>query len=565
MHQFPRASLFQATQPGFRDEDGRISLLDIVRFVRRWRRTILRVSALFVAAAVIFAFVAQPIFTAVAQVMLEPSQARDMLDDPNRPVIAVDQARVESHIEIIKSDQLALDVIRKLQLEKLPEFDAPQGETDRDGYAVLVFERKLSARRVGQSLVIEVAFRFRDPVLAAAITNALVDSYIAREIQAKSDAVERADRWLYDKQASLDRQTQAALAELERYKAQPQGAPDRDAKIEELQSRAQTYQRMHDAFLQKFNEAIQKVAFPEPDARVISPAAVPLQKSFPKRSLIIGLGALLGIGIGVIVALVRQSLDQTVRVPSQLDAAAECFGVVSEFPAPQAATAPVSAQRASGRPHGLWRKRQPSRDPVLHFAADHPSSIAANELRSIKVALNCSIGGQRSRLIGVVAAREREGATTVAANLAAVYAASGLRTLVVDACPDNPTLTREFFDTVEEAPPHAPGDAVKPAQAGAHGASLTVGRVGQVPCLENVGDRSGDLDALRETYEAVIFDLPGLARSADARAIARFLDAMIVVVEAGSTPLDAVRSAAAALRAARAPVIGFVLNKVGRA
>jgi succinoglycan biosynthesis transport protein ExoP len=566
MHQYTRDSLFQSAPPHFGDEDGRISLLDMVGIFRRSRHTILRFGALFLAGAVTYAFMTEPIFTAVAQVMLEPSQARDMLDDTNRPALAVDQARIESHIEILKSEQLALDVVRKLQLDKLPEFDAPKGESDRDGYAVVVFERNLSARRVGQSLVIEISFRFRDPGQAAAITNALVESYIAREMQVKADSVERADKWLYDKQASLDKQTQAALAELERYKAEPQGASA--AKIEELQSRAQMYQRMHDAFLQKFNEAIQKVAFPEPDARIISPAAVPLQKSFPKRGVIIGLGALLGIGIGIIVAVVRQNLDRTVRSPSQLNGAVDCFGVVSEFPA-RAAIVPVSAKRANGRSYSLLRKPQAIRDPVLHFAADHPSSTVANQLRSIKVALDCSTDGQKSQLIGVVAAREREGATTLASNLAAVYAAGGLRTLIVDSCPDNPTLTREFFGAGEEpVPAHAHGDALTSVQMGEGApASLSVLRVRSVPYLEKMGhrDRSrppGELDALRETYQMVIFDLPGLARSSDARVIARFLDAIIVVAETGSTPVDAVHSAAAALRTARAPVIGFVLNKV---
>ena len=75
------------------------------------------------------------------------------------------------------------------------------------------------------------------------------------------------------------------------------------------------------------------------------------------------------------------------------------------------------------------------------------------------------------------------------------------------------------------------------------------------------GWRDGDFDALREHYQAVIFDLPGLDRSAEAPALARFLDAVIVVAEAEATPLDTLRAAVAALRRARAPVIGVILNK----
>ena len=572
MHQYARASLFQPSEGGGGDEDRRISLRDLLEFARRWRRTIVWVTLLFFVGATAYTFFARPLFTAVAQVMLDPSQVRGMLDDdPNRaPPLPADQARVESHIEIIKSDQLALDVIRKLQLTKLPDFDAPKGMKDREGFAVLVFEHELTARRVGQSLVIEIAFRFRDPVLAASIVNGLVDAYIAREMQVKSDAVERADRWLYDKQAGLDRQTQEALAALAQYKAQPEGAPDRAAKIEELQSRAQTYQRMHDAYLQKFNEAIQKVAFPEPDARVIAPAVVPLQKSYPKRGLIIGLATLLGLGIGVLLAVVRQNLDQTVRSPSQLAGLGDCFGVVSDIPAvtPIISAAPKRSDRGS---QILRRKSRASADPLLHVVAEYPSSTVTKEFRSIKIALDCAMDGQKCQLIGVVAAREREGATTVAANLAAVYAGSGLRTLIVDSCPENPALTREFLDGPEQEAARKNGGAHTPIQMSGHGVAawLSVLRAGHVSWLEALGAQpasrsGGDLETLRDGYEAVIVDLPGLERSADARAIARFLDAIIVVAEAQSSPLDAVHGAVESLRAARAPVVGIVLNKVRR-
>lgn len=560
MHDYARASLFHASERDAGEEDRRISLMDMVQFMRRWRRTIIRVAGIFILAAAAYGYMAEPLFTAFAQVMLDSSQARDMLDDPNRVVLPADQARVESHIEIIRSDQLALDVIRKLQLTKLPEFNAPKGMKDREGYAVVMFGRGLSARRVGQSLVIEVAYRFRDPVVAASIANALVDAYIAREMQVKSDSVERADHWLYEKQASLDRQSHAALAELERYQAEPDDAPDRAAKIEELQTRAQTYQRMHDAFLQKFNEAIQKVAFPEPDVRVIAPASVPLQKSYPKRGLIIGLGALLGLAIGLLVAVVRQNLDRTLRTPSQLKGVVDCFGVVSQVPELPPAGA-AAAKRAKDGLNVMRRRSSSIGGPALHFAADHPHSTLNKDLRSIKVAVDCATNGQKCRFIGVVAAREGEGATTIAANLASIYAACGLRTLIADACPDNPTLTREFVERVQDAGP-------KRMQMGERAlvARPNVMRAGHLPRLERFGGQEGgrhggELDALGEEYEIVIFDMPALAASPDARAIARFLDAVILVAQADSTSLDTVSAAVDALRLARAGVIGLVLNK----
>lgn len=555
--------MFGPTAGGVEGDDRYVSLLDVARFVRRWRRTIIWVSLLSIGVTTAYAFLAQPQFTAAAQVMLEPSQARDTLDDANRPVIAVDQARVESHIEIIKSAQLALDVIHKLKLTDLPEFRAPPGEKDSDGYAIVVFERHLTVRRIGQSLVIEASFRFRDPALAASITNALVDSYISHEMTVKSDAIRHAESWLYDKQASFESQTRALLAEIKKYEDQPETAPGGAGKLEELKDRAQIYQRMHDAYIQKFNEAIQKAAFPEPDARVISLATAPLRKSYPKRTLIIALGALLGLGIGVIISFARQGLDRTVRWPSQLTGMADCFGTVGQFP-PRAKVARASP--LNWRARRSQRNQTTSRDPFLHFVAEHPESAVAREFGNIKVALDCAMDTRESPVIGIVAATRHEGATTVAANLAAVYSTYGQRTLLVDLCAKNPRLTRDYPGAVDDLTP-APGlvDVVKSAPSfEPHGArTRSTPRVEHIEAPSDGGHGTHDLDALRQSYDAIILDLPGLAHGAEARAIARRLDAVIVVTQAGSTSIEAVQSAVEVLQMARAPIIGIVLNRAG--
>jgi Mrp family chromosome partitioning ATPase len=86
--------------------------------------------------------------------------------------------------------------------------------------------------------------------------------------------------------------------------------------------------------------------------------------------------------------------------------------------------------------------------------------------------------------------------------------------------------------------------------------------LGNVTGLGEKRHTTDEFERLRQSYHTVFFDFPGLARSPDARAMARFLDAVIVVAAAGVTPLDSVRSAVQALYNARAPVVGIVLNKV---
>jgi polysaccharide biosynthesis transport protein len=572
MHQPSRSTVVPRTGPDFGEGTDRVSLTEMASFLREFAGSILRITALFFVAAFVYAIVAEPVYTAVAQIMLEPSKARTMLDEQNRPETAVDQARIESNIEILKSDQLALDVVRKLQLSRLPEFAAPTGEVYPERYAVLAFANYLSARRVGQSLVIEIAFRFGDPVLAANITNGLVDAYMARETAVKSDAVDKANKWLYERQFELHKQTQEAVAELQRYRQEHRDqSPETTARLSELENQALTFQRMHDAFLQKFNDTIQKVSFPEPDARVISAAAVPIRRSHPKRLLIIGFATVLGLGIGIVLALVRRNLDQTLKTSDQLHGKVDYWGSISQLPKGRASYKKL-LYRFTRRPQVVARLVSMFRDPLLTTAAERRSSWMTGEFYNIKEALDCATDERKPRFIGVAAAREKEGTTTVAANLAALYALCGARTLLVDSCVDNPTASRALHQNAQEKVVRPLKDQKLGEQVEANGEQMfSVLRAGHMTGVVNIADwegpcqAAGELAALREKYEVVIFDLPALARSPDAHAIARFLDAIVLVAERGATPLASVLSAVDTLRSARAEIVGVVLNKVKRA
>ncbi len=58
--------------------------------------------------------------------------------------------------------------------------------------------------------------------------------------------------------------------------------------LRELESNAQTYQAMYENFLQAYMQATQQQSFPITEARLISPASRPLQKSQPKTLIVLG-------------------------------------------------------------------------------------------------------------------------------------------------------------------------------------------------------------------------------------------------------------------------------------
>jgi succinoglycan biosynthesis transport protein ExoP len=89
--------------------------------------------------------------------------------------------------------------------------------------------------------------------------------------------------------------------------------------LRELQSTAQTYKSLYDNFLQRYMESVQQQSFPITEARLISSASRPLQKSHPKTLLALGMAGLGGLVLGFGIGLFRDLSDQVFRTSEQVE------------------------------------------------------------------------------------------------------------------------------------------------------------------------------------------------------------------------------------------------------
>jgi len=566
-----------------------IGLGDVAAYLGSSWRTILLSAAAFAAIAAVYCVVTSPAFTARAQLMIDINKSQVFFQDSRQPERVPDQARVESQMEVLKSDRVALAVIRELNLVEDPEFAMPapsflalvlaaltgerpnSDKAAKETYAADVFDDLLSVRRVGQSLVIEVAFRSENPTKAATIANAITEAYIKQDVQVKSEAAQRGGKWLSERLDELRQQADDALRAYERFKlvGDKESGGEPQVKLAELESISQSYRNMYDFFLTQFTETMQKVSFPESDARVVSAAAVPLVKSFPKSKLIVAFAGLLGIVAGTAFSWARYSMDRSIRSAARLtrETGLACLGTIRAWAGTAARKAVIT--RVLTLP--WYRRNRAESRPVrlLGLAAREPSSPFTTDIRSLKNAINNVMAGRRSRCIGVVAARTGEGTTTVAANLSQVCAASGMRTLLIDACVPNPTVSKavstgsaglsEVLDN--------PGLLAEIID-GSKERTLSVLPVGNSNGQGTPGDRIGSgktamhVEDLGDRFDIVVFDLPALGQSPDALAIAPYLDGILLVADFASTSLDLVATAAAAVEATRGTILGVAINKV---
>src|SRR5215472_18148825 len=98
-----------------------LSLADMIDVLRRRWGTFLFAIVLALAAGGFYMTVARPSYSATAQVLIDTKRS----DSPGAQFMLVDTTVVESQIETIKTDKIAVSVIKKLALDQDPEFLEP--------------------------------------------------------------------------------------------------------------------------------------------------------------------------------------------------------------------------------------------------------------------------------------------------------------------------------------------------------------------------------------------------------------------------------------------------------
>lgn len=204
------------------------SYLDIVR---RQFPTIIAIVSACVILALLYLFTAAPLFTSTAAMVIDTRKVQLFQQQSVLGDIAVDSATIETQVEILKSENISLAVIRDLHLIEDPEFAGSGAgilgaivgsvssvisngrafsEFELTRKALERFEKNRAIKRVGLTYVMEIGFTSRDPQKAAKIANAIADAYIVDQLEAKYQATRRASVWLQDRIKELRTQASAA-------------------------------------------------------------------------------------------------------------------------------------------------------------------------------------------------------------------------------------------------------------------------------------------------------------------------------------------------------------------
>jgi capsular exopolysaccharide synthesis family protein len=282
------------------------------------------------------------------------------------------------------------------------------------------------------------------------------------------------------------------------------------------------------------------VGVPSMRLSVIDPPEFPTEPVFPRTKLTLIVAALLGLALGLGAAVLRESLTTKIESADEL---AEVTGVpvYAEVPAETAVLKLHSPEDLASQP----RLR-----------------IVAEAMRDLRT--NLLFADDSIRSVVVTSPDGSHGKTTVAFGLAATLARAGAKTLLIDA-----DLRRGRIAEMLELP-RSPGliDVLlgdvsfeEAVQTTTDGLSVLVG-----------GRRSADpgelltsqfpalLSRLEDEYEAVVIDSTPVIPISDARIVARYADATLLVARAGYALRRQVRAAVERLELISVKPTAAVLN-----
>jgi polysaccharide biosynthesis transport protein len=540
-------------------------------FVRRNLRLILAFLALTIGSSAAYLFFATPRFTAEAVLYIEKPQIRAVQSESVNG--AVDSRTVDSQVEILKSDAIAMSVIKSLQLAENAAFIGTRtaGLTAEQD-AMRVLRRNLSVSRVGISAVIKINFTDSDPRQAARIANAVALAYIENRINATYHAAETATNWLEARLRDLLKK--AADAEKQVQEFQAKNEIDEQAKLSELRANASTYRRLYDSFFQRYAEAGQQQSFQLVEGQLVSPALPPAFKSKPNPALVLPIALFGALCIGLGVAAWAELSDRTFRTPEQVTERLriDCLGALEWIRKPYRRPLALSewflALRARFR-NKLADPKFIQSNGLFSYVLTNPTSHFAETIRSIRLSCDLLLTEQPSRIVGFTSALDSEGKSTVAANFAQLVSRAGRRALLVDADFRKRTLSRSMT-------PHALKGWCDLALARAAAEEvLRIGRGSKVhffPLLEMpepfesteflVSDGVRTMfEELRRQYDYIVVDLPPLTPVIDVRASTVTIDAYVLVVEWGKTSTETVQCALASAQGVHHKLLGAILNK----
>jgi succinoglycan biosynthesis transport protein ExoP len=367
-----------------------------------------------------------------------------------------------------------------------------------------------------------------------------LQNQIANEIQEIQQGLRNAVRVAEAREQGLQRQVNELKVRLSQ-------ANEDEIQLRALEREAQANRELLEVLLARQKElgAPDQLQTGQPDARVISYAAVPAEPSFPQMGISMAAIFIVSALLALVVAFVREVRRQGFTTLEQLEAT-------------------IKLTALGFIPLVSSRRQQPQ---MLDSVVKEPGRPFALAMSTLNWQLDETLPSD-SGVILMTSAVPGEGKTTMAVGIARTKAMKGQKTLLIDADLRDPSVhgvlglkqkpglrdviegSAELADVIQTDE----ASSLEVLAAGA-GSSDALGVV-ESPKLDEI------LAELVERYDYIIVDSPPVASAPDACALSKLADTTVMTVRWSNTPVNTVKYALRILERNGGHVAGTVLNMV---
>ncbi|MGE0357606.1 MAG: GumC family protein [Burkholderiales bacterium] len=203
---------------------------------RRW--SILGLTVVVAVLATLVAFAIRPSYRGTATILIEQGKTKVVSIEEVYSQGFLQREYFQTQVEILKSEELARKVIRKLGLTRHPDFDPRQAEpgvaskylaallaperpvTEEDVLKSVVrkFRAELQVQLLRNSHLAQISFTAHDRGLAARVPNTMAEIFIESDLEARVAMTQKATEWLRERMGELRSKVDAAERNLQEYR-----------------------------------------------------------------------------------------------------------------------------------------------------------------------------------------------------------------------------------------------------------------------------------------------------------------------------------------------------------
>ena len=323
---------------------------------------------------------------------------------------------------------------------------------------------------------------------------------------------------------------------------------------------------LYDELVRKIREAGINAGFQNNMVRIADPARAPWKPVFPKLGLNLLLALLFSTLLAIGVAILSDTLDNTIRDPEQVTRTLKThiIGTLPSVKNTKELQLPLSLDGPAVLPAdgaALSLEKSPS-------LKERKFSTFEEAVRTIRSSVLLTDFDRRLRTLLFTSATASEGKSTTAGHMAFAHAEQQKKTLLID-CDLRRPSQHKLFGIHPEA-------GLSSVLNGETSWREVLVRPSNNPYLEIISAgppsrRAADMigvlmgpimEEMAREYDLVILDAPPLLGFAESLQMASAADGVILVTRAGETSRKAVAAAVSTLQHLRANVIGLVLNQV---